>query len=52
MSLSPHVLWQAVSVETHFQILSSLLTVDCGLNSEAAADGWAKAFQLFMKVQH
>ena len=52
MSLSPHVLLQAVSVETHFQIQSSPATVNCGLSSGAVAAGWAKAFQLFMKVHH
>lgn len=42
---------QVVSAETPFQIQSSPPTVTCGSNSEAAAAGWAKASQQFMKVK-
>lgn len=41
---------QVAFVETHFQIPLFQLTVNCGLNLEAAATGWAKDFLLFMKV--
>lgn len=44
-------LLQGAFVETHFQLRLSRPTADCGLNSGAAAAGWAKDFQLFMKVQ-
>ena len=47
-----HALWQAASAETRFQIQWSQLTASCGLSSEAAAAGWAKAFQQSTKVQY
>lgn len=48
---SSRVLRQVVSAATHFQIPSSQPTVGFGLNSKAAAAGWAKDFQLFTRVK-